>query len=274
MGKYAVVLIGPAGSGKSTLCKTLSEHYSMMGRTTHICNFDPAAEFLQYEPSVDVRDLISLDDAMEGKGLGPNGGLVFCMEYLMENLPWLSDALGDYMDDFVIIDMPGQVELQSHIPVVPTFVEFLKQEGYNVAVLFLLDALSATADAGKFVSGCLFSLSSMVSMDCSFINVLTKCDLLPSTMKEHDLEHFCMCDFDYLKLQRLPPKWKAMTRALCSVIDDFQLVAFRPMDINEVEYITNLAGLIDDTLQVTDDAEVKDRDFDEEAMSGLVAHDD
>lgn len=29
----------------------------------------------------DVRELISLDDVMEELGLGPNGGLVYCMEY-------------------------------------------------------------------------------------------------------------------------------------------------------------------------------------------------
>ena len=29
----------------------------------------------------DIRELISLDDVMEELGLGPNGGLVYCMEY-------------------------------------------------------------------------------------------------------------------------------------------------------------------------------------------------
>lgn len=29
----------------------------------------------------DIRELISLEDVMEELGLGPNGGLLYCMEY-------------------------------------------------------------------------------------------------------------------------------------------------------------------------------------------------
>lgn len=47
-----------------------------------IVNLDPAAEYFEYEPLIDIRELIQLDDAMEDDELkfGPNGGLVFCME--------------------------------------------------------------------------------------------------------------------------------------------------------------------------------------------------
>lgn len=47
-----------------------------------VVNLDPAAEYFDYEPLVDIRELIQLDDAMEDDELrfGPNGGLVFCME--------------------------------------------------------------------------------------------------------------------------------------------------------------------------------------------------
>lgn len=38
---------------------------------------------------IDIRDLITLDDVMEELCLGPNGGLVYCMEYLIENIDWL-----------------------------------------------------------------------------------------------------------------------------------------------------------------------------------------
>lgn len=45
-------------------------------------NLDPAAEHFDYQPLVDIRDLITVDDAMEDEELhyGPNGGLVFCIE--------------------------------------------------------------------------------------------------------------------------------------------------------------------------------------------------
>ena len=267
MGKFAIVVVGPAGSGKSTLCHVLSEHYSVMGRTVHVCNFDPAAEDpLPYDGcSIDVRELISLDDAMEGKGLGPNGGLVFCMEYLMTCTPWLHDALGDYSDDFLLVDMPGQIELTSNVPVVPNFVELLRQEGYFVTVVFALDALAATADTGKFVAGCLFSVSSMVCLDCPFINVLTKCDLLPPEFKENQLEHFCLCDFDYMKSSHLPKRSRELVHVLAQVISDFNLVSFRPLDITDTDSIVNLVGVLDDTLQVTEDLEVRDRDEAEDA---------
>ena len=34
----------------------------------------------------DIRELINLDDVMEELGLGPNGGLMYCMEYPLLNL--------------------------------------------------------------------------------------------------------------------------------------------------------------------------------------------
>ena len=56
-----------------------------------IINLDPAAEVFNYMPVADIRDLIHVDDAMEDEEMnyGPNGGLIFCMEFLMQNLSWL-----------------------------------------------------------------------------------------------------------------------------------------------------------------------------------------
>ena len=67
----------------------LQEHCAAQRRTVHIINLDPAAETFAYEPELDVRDLITVDDVMEMMDLGPNGALVYCMEYLLENLGWL-----------------------------------------------------------------------------------------------------------------------------------------------------------------------------------------
>ena len=92
-----------------------------MGRTYKICNLDPAAEVFKYKCDigkafifdfnwfcVDIRDLISLDDVQETENWGPNGGLIYCMEHLIENIDWLMDELNDFADDsFILFDCPG-----------------------------------------------------------------------------------------------------------------------------------------------------------------------
>ncbi|PWZ23691.1 GPN-loop GTPase 3 [Zea mays] len=45
---YAQLVIGPAGSGKSTYCSSLYDHCQTVGRTIHIVNLDPAAEHFDY----------------------------------------------------------------------------------------------------------------------------------------------------------------------------------------------------------------------------------
>lgn len=60
----------------------MAEYASSINRVINVVNLDPAAEYFDYNPLVDVRDLIQVDDAMDDEDLhfGPNGGLVFCME--------------------------------------------------------------------------------------------------------------------------------------------------------------------------------------------------
>jgi GTPase SAR1 family protein len=71
---------GPAGAGKSTFCSALISHAQTMKRTIHYVNLDPAATNFDYEPAVDIKDLINLEDVMEELEFGPNGGLVYCFE--------------------------------------------------------------------------------------------------------------------------------------------------------------------------------------------------
>ncbi|XP_075103861.1 uncharacterized protein LOC107822621 isoform X1 [Nicotiana tabacum] len=106
---YAQLVIGPAGSGKSTYCSSLHQHCETTRRTIHIVNLDPAAENFDYPVAMDIRELISLDDVMEELGLGTNGGLMYCMEHLQENLDeWLTEELDNYLDDdYLVFDCPG-----------------------------------------------------------------------------------------------------------------------------------------------------------------------
>lgn len=60
-------------------------------RTHSAVNFDPANEELAYESAIDLRDLISLQDVMDELKLGPNGGLLYCIDFLLANFSWLKD---------------------------------------------------------------------------------------------------------------------------------------------------------------------------------------
>ena len=80
--RYAVLVTGPAGAGKSTFCASLITHAQTLGRSVHLFNLDPAAERFEYEPALDIRDLINLKDVMEELEFGPNGGLIYCFEWV------------------------------------------------------------------------------------------------------------------------------------------------------------------------------------------------
>ena len=56
-------------------------------------NLDPANDSPPFSYDVDISELITLDDAMDAFRLGPNGGLMYCIEYLEKNTDWLQDKL-------------------------------------------------------------------------------------------------------------------------------------------------------------------------------------
>jgi len=62
----------------------VAQHIENEKNSVSVVNLDPAADRFDYNPTIDIRELIHIDDAMEDELLhcGPNGGLVFCMEYV------------------------------------------------------------------------------------------------------------------------------------------------------------------------------------------------
>jgi ABC-type multidrug transport system permease subunit len=46
---------------------------------------------------------------MEEFDLGPNGGLVYCMEYLLIHFSWLEERLKALGSQYILFDCPGQV---------------------------------------------------------------------------------------------------------------------------------------------------------------------
>lgn len=273
--KYAQLVVGPAGSGKSTYCSAIVRHGEAVGRKISAVNLDPAAEHFDYEPLADIRELLSVTDVMEDEELklGPNGGLVFCMEYLLQNPEWLEEKFIDYDDEYILFDCPGQIELYTHLPVMKDLVEYLSTRlDFRVCAVFLIDS-QFTCDRTKFFSGILVSLSTLINLEISCINVFTKLDLLDKRQKkqlelllEPQLEHL-LEDKRFEEEEVAGPSksssFASLSIALGKLIDDYSLVKFYSLEIQEEESVSDLLLMIDNALQFGEDADVKVKDFEE-----------
>ena len=71
---FGQLVVGPPGSGKSTYCNGMQQYLTALGRKVAVVNLDPANDVLPYEHTVDIMDLIALEEVMKETGLGPNGG--------------------------------------------------------------------------------------------------------------------------------------------------------------------------------------------------------
>lgn len=304
--------MGPAGSGKSTYCQAIQEHCANVaaggartrGRNVKVANLDPAAETFRYDVAFDVRDLISVDDVTDELGLGPNGALVYCMEYLLENIDWLRDELDEFDDDeYLILDCPGQLELYTHVPVMRRIIDTLRMWGYgtNMVSVFVVDA-TFVCDALKFISGSLLSLSAMIALELPHVNVLSKCDLVDGETVERILDVESATElwrmeernvavaaggYDDVSAEEegsdstgtdavavMPAeerriidqrrrKRNKLTEAICSLLDDYTMVSFLPLDITDEDSIDHVLAHVDHAVQYGEDLEVRGADGDD-----------
>jgi len=140
--RFGQVVIGPPGSGKTTYCLGMQEFLGRLGRKVVVVNMDPANEGLPYTCAVDVSELVTLDDVMEGLKLGPNGGLLYCMEYLEANLDWLENKLSQYKDHYFLFDCPGQVELYTHQSSVKNIFSQLSKWNFRVSSVSIISNIN------------------------------------------------------------------------------------------------------------------------------------
>ncbi|XP_059612218.1 GPN-loop GTPase 3 [Phlebotomus argentipes] len=276
--RYAQLVMGPAGCGKSTYCATMQRHATDSKRVINIVNLDPAAEVFDYQPLADIRDLINVEDTMEDEELhyGPNGGLVFCLEYLVKNPDWLKDQLcggsdddneGEPDDDYIIFDMPGQIELYTHLSVGKDLVRLLTSWNFQVCSVFLLDS-QFMIDGAKYISGTMAALSVMVNIEVPHVNILSKMDLLSKSARKQ-LDRYLEPDpMTLLSEVNSESAWgrkhEKLSEAIGSLIDSFSLVRFMPLDISDEESVNEVLMIVDNVIQFGEDFDVKTRDFEGE----------
>ena len=261
--RFAQVLIGPAGAGKSTYIKRVSDHYATIKRRVHCVNLDPAADYLPYDPEIDIRDAISVREVMQRFKLGPNGALVCALEVIAQGRgEWFDDAIGEHEYDYLLIDFPGQIEIYSHLSVLNDFMEMLQVKGYNVLVVYCMDS-QFMSDPAKFLSGSLVALSTMTMLQLPHINILTKCDLLTEESKEK-IDWFTEMD-PYALAEQVKEGTGIvkLTEAVCELIERYRLVQWKTFNIHDEENVGELLAEIDMILQYFESVDYADPEFED-----------
>lgn len=290
MSKFGVLVMGPAGAGKTTFCTALIQHLQTVRRSCFYVNLDPAAESFAYQPDLDIRDLISLDDVMEEMSLGPNGGLIFCFEFLLQNLDFLHNAIEPLSEEYLIIfDLPGQIELYTHIPLIPELIKFLSRQGalgINLCATYLLEA-TFVVDKAKFFAGTLSAMSSMIMMELPHVNILSKMDLINDRISNTQLKKFVDPDANLMDEEdtgRNPltdedmfndddprdtenvmkgKSFNKLNRAVARLIEDFSMVSFLKLNVSDEESVGDILSYIDNMIQYHESQEPKEpKEFD------------
>ncbi|KAK2195105.1 bifunctional P-loop containing nucleoside triphosphate hydrolase/GPN-loop GTPase 3/GPN-loop GTPase [Babesia duncani] len=327
--RYAQIVVGPAGSGKTTYCKALQEYLLACKRPCHIINLDPATEEgidfrkgnsnkksnLKEEYSAfdtDIRDFVDIGEVVAEDELGPNAALVKSAELLTENIDWLATQIEEtYADEaYLLLDTPGQIELFVHLDYVKSISQLLQRLNINTVTVFLLD-VSFMTDPSKLIAGSMAGLAAMINLQAPHLNILTKCDLIydndsdgnmtfkpflditSSTFgmsakdlqyqrrflknKKHteSLDEFDEVleprEFNYNSLfaminqgpdqlveslhSQLPSRFKRLNAAFVSLLEEFNLVSFLPLNIYDEDSLEQIIVATDMAIQHGEEAE-------------------
>jgi len=200
-----------------------------------------------------VRDLVDFQAVQQELQLGPNGALMYCMEHLATHASWLGERLAPHLASgaYLILDVPGQVELlTAHDALQRLLAVAEKQWHLRLAAVHLVDS-HLCADASKFLAALLLSLDAQLHLGLPHVNVLSKVDLVESLGPLPFALDFYTRGGDgpalaaALGQEPRLRRFAKLTRSLCEVVEDYGLVGFETLDVQDEASMRHLVGVVD-----------------------------
>ncbi|GJD06501.1 GPN-loop GTPase 1 [Galdieria sulphuraria] len=166
----ACLVIGMAGSGKTTLVQRLAAELSTRDLCTYLVNLDPAVIQIPYEPNVDIRDTLNYKDVQVEFQLGPNGAILTALNLFatrIDQLVELLESREEQVDTFVV-DTPGQVEVFTWSSSGSIIAESIASS-FPTILLYVVDTPRATKPL-TFVSNMIYACSIMYQFAQQWLN--------------------------------------------------------------------------------------------------------
>ena len=185
-----LIVLGMAGSGKTTFVQKLEEEIANKDQESYIINLDPAVLETLYEPNLDIRDTVKYKEVMVSNNLGPNGAILTCLNLFSTNIDKVISILENKNDlDFIVTDTPGQLEVFSW-----SASGKLISDSFSLlfpSILIYIIDMPRCCNPNTFSSNMLYALSIMYKMKLPLLIAFNKADIAKDSkvvewMKDYD----------------------------------------------------------------------------------------
>lgn len=214
----ALIVVGMAGSGKTTLMQRLNTHTHEHKIPSYMINLDPGVRSLPYGTNIDIRDTVNYKEVMKQYGLGPNGGIMTSLNLFATRF----DQVLKFAEkrapelDYIFMDTPGQIEVFTW-SASGTIITESVAGAFPTAVVYVLDTPRNSSPI-TFMSNMMYACSIMYKCKLPFLLVFNKTDVV-----SHKTQLNWMQDFDAfsLALQGDDSYMSSLTRSMSLVLDEF-----------------------------------------------------
>ena len=171
-----LIVLGMAGSGKTTFVEKLEEEIANIDKESYIINLDPAVMNTLYEPNLDIRDTIKYKEVMSSNNLGPNGAILTSLNLFSTNIDKVVTLLENKTDiDFVVMDTPGQLEVFSWSASGKLITDSFSLIFPSI-LIYIID-IPRCNNPNTFSSNMLYALSIMYKMKLPLLIAFNKLDI-------------------------------------------------------------------------------------------------
>ncbi|ABL77780.1 ATP/GTP-binding protein [Thermofilum pendens] len=236
MVKYLVVfIVGPAGSGKSTFTSSFKDWLLSQSTPASTINLDPAVEYLDYDPDIDIREYVFVRDVIEKYNLGPNGAIIASVDLAVEHLDKVQAAMEDLPEGYVLVDTPGQMEIFAYRQSGTYIVSELCSSSSLCAAVFMVDASIATQPY-NFLSQLFLSASMYYRLRLPLTVAVNKIDVLEDMEKNRLLNWLSDVESMENELEFASNVDRVFTKRVLRLLSDFmEVVPFVPVSAKTKE---------------------------------------